>query len=88
MADIRGEHAAHVCRQRKAALMPALALHRDLARPPIHVFERDRGNLPGAQPEPKQEPNDGRVAEADGGAIEGCQEPVDLAHLERFGDRG
>jgi len=53
--QIRDDRLADVARQREAVLVTSLAVHHDLAGPPVDVIEAEAGDLAGAQPEAKQD---------------------------------
>jgi hypothetical protein len=63
--QIRDERLPDVHRQRHRVLTMPLAVHEQLARTPVDVVQPDRGDLPGAQPEPREQHQHGKVAAAD-----------------------
>ena len=64
-AQIRDERVADVNRQRHPVLPVTFAVYQQLARPPIDVVELDRGDLPGAQPQPPEQQQDHQIPASD-----------------------
>ena len=64
-AKIGHQRLADIDRQRQAVKPRALAVHDDLAAPPIDIVERQRGDFAGAQSKPHHQQQDRVVAPAD-----------------------
>ena len=62
-AKVGHDRLADIDRQRQHVVTAALAANEQLAATPVEVIEAQRGDLPGAQPEPRQQQQD-RVSHA------------------------
>jgi hypothetical protein len=66
----------------------AFPANKQLPAPPVDILELDRGDLPGAQPEPHQQQQDREVAPANQPApIAAGQKPSDYGGIEAAGQR-
>lgn len=74
--------------QRQTFVAIRLAVHHDLAVPPVDVTDLQGGHLPGPQSEADQDGEDGMVALADwGGRITTGEKAINLARIECLGQR-
>jgi hypothetical protein len=55
MGAVLSQRLTDIDRKRQVFSAPTLARDDDLARPPVHVVEREGSNLAGTQPEPNQQ---------------------------------
>lgn len=62
--QVVGHGLPHVDRERQQRVAVALARDADLAGAPVDVIDTERGDLPGAQPQPRQHDQDRVVAAA------------------------
>jgi hypothetical protein len=61
----------------------SLADDDDLAGPPVHVVEREPCDLPGTQPQPREQRNDREISPAHGGvAVKALEQQLNLAGVE------
>ena len=82
-AKIGHDRLADIDRQRQLVIAAALAAHEQQPAAPVDVIEPDRGDLAGAQPQPRQQQQDRVVAPADQPApIATGQQPLDRRRLQ------
>ena len=84
-----GDRLAGVLRQRQPVLPAGLAVHGELPGPPVDVAQAQRGDLAGAQPEPRQDGQDREVpAPGRASAIAAAEQPPDICGADRPGQPG
>jgi hypothetical protein len=83
ITQVADDRFADVVRQRQPLRPRALAAHNQLAGAPVDVFQREGGDLPGAQPQPRQDGQDRQIPESDHGRpVARVQQRVESAGLQ------
>ncbi len=87
-AKIGHDRLADIGRQRQHVVSAALSVNNKLPAPPVDILELDGGDLPGAQPQPRQQQQDRKVAPANQPApIAAGQKPSDRGGIQAAGQR-